>query len=400
VGLFDKCRDFTKARDLMALGVYPYFTPISENEATEVVIDGQRLVMVGSNNYLGLTQDERVKEAAIKAVERYGSGCTGSRFLNGTLDLHVELEDRLAKFVRKESAITFSTGFQVNLGVIATLVGKSDLVLTDRENHACIFDGCRLSYGRVLKYKHNDMEDLERLLSENPLEQGKLIVTDGVFSMRGDLCNLPRIVELAKKYNARVMVDDAHSLGVFGDNGRGTAEHFGLEDEVDLIMGTFSKSLASLGGFVAGKEEVIHFVKHHARALMFSAAITPASSASALAALDVLEKEPERRVRLWENASRVRDAFTAIGLDTAGTESVIVPVKVGEDVETFRFWKAVFEAGVFTNPVITPAVPPGEGLIRTSYMATHTNDELDRVVEVMGKVGADFGLLHAGVADA
>jgi len=327
-----------------------------------------------------------VKEAAIKAVERYGSGCTGSRFLNGTLDLHVELEDRLARFMHREAALTMSTGFQVNLGVISTLVGKDDLVFCDRENHASIFDGCRLAFGRVRKYRHNDMADLERQLAHAPREQGKLIVTDGVFSMRGDVCDLPRIVELAEAYGAQVMVDDAHGIGVLGKHGRGTAEHFGVEDRVDLVMGTFSKSLASLGGFIAGKQDVVHYIKHHARALIFSAAITPASAASALAALDILEKEPERRKRLWRNAERAKAGLKKLGYEVGATESVIVPVAVGEAIETFTFWKALFDAGVFTNPVIPPAVPEGECLIRTSYMATHSADELDRVIEVFRRV--------------
>ncbi|HEU4394181.1 MAG TPA: pyridoxal phosphate-dependent aminotransferase family protein [Planctomycetota bacterium] len=386
MGLFDKCRGFTRAREFAALGVYPYFHPIEASEATSVVIGGRRLVMIGSNNYLGLTQDPRVKEAAIKAVERYGSGCTGSRFLNGTLDLHVELEDRLARFMHREAALTMSTGFQVNLGVISTLVGKDDLVFCDRENHASIFDGCRLAFGRVRKYRHNDMDDLERQLAHAPRERGKLIVTDGVFSMRGDVCDLPRIVELAEAHGAQVMVDDAHGIGVLGKHGRGTAEHFGVEDRVDLVMGTFSKSLASLGGFIAGKQEVVHYIKHHARALIFSAAITPASAASALAALDILEKEPERRKRLWRNAERAKTGLKKLGYEVGATESVIVPVAVGEVIETFRFWKALFDAGVFTNPVIPPAVPEGECLIRTSYMATHSEEELDRVVEVFRRV--------------
>jgi 8-amino-7-oxononanoate synthase len=386
LGLFDKCRQFTRAREIAALGVYPYFHPIEASEAAAVVIGGRRLVMIGSNNYLGLTQDPRVKEAAVRAVEKYGSGCTGSRFLNGTLDLHVELEDRLARFMRKDAALTMSTGFQVNLGVISTLVGKDDLVFCDRENHASIFDGCRLAFGRVRKYRHNDMEDLERQLAHAPREQGKLIVTDGVFSMRGDVCDLPRIVDLAEAYGAQVMVDDAHGVGVLGANGRGTAEHFGVEDRVDLVMGTFSKSLASLGGFIAGREDVVHYIKHHARALIFSAAITPASAASALAALDILEREPERRARLWRNANRAKSGLKKLGYEVGATESVIVPVAVGEMLDTFRFWKALFDAGVFTNPVIPPAVPEGEGIIRTSYMATHSEEDLDRVVEVFRRV--------------
>ncbi len=370
----------------MAAGVYPYFHPIDENEASEVVIGGRRLVMVGSNNYLGLTQDPRVKKASVDAVMKYGSGCTGSRFLNGTLDLHVELEDRLAKFMRREAAITFSTGFQVNLGVISTLAGKDDLIFCDRENHASIFDGCRLSFGKLRKYRHNDMADLERQLSHAPREQGKLIVTDGVFSMRGDLCDLPGIVALAKEYGAAVMVDDAHGIGVLGKNGRGTAEHFGLEADVDVVMGTFSKSLACLGGFVSASDEVIHYIKHTARALIFSASITPASAASALAALDILEKEPERRTRLWKNAEKMKKGLKALGYETGRSDSVIVPVRIGEAMDTFRFWKLLFDSGVFANPVIPPAVPEGECLIRTSYMAIHTDEELDRVLEVFRKL--------------
>ena len=384
MGLLDKCREFTRAREVMAHGSYPYFHPIEESEASEVVIHGRRLIMAGSNNYLGLTHHPHVKEAAIRAVEKYGSGCTGSRFLNGTLDLHVELEDRLAKFMGREATLTMSTGFQVNLGVISTIVGKDDLVFCDRENHASIFDGCRLSFGRVRKYRHNDMEDLEQQLSQVPREQGKLIVTDGVFSMRGDLCHLPRIVELAEEHGATVMVDDANAIGVLGPNGRGTAEHFGLEDRVDLVMGTFSKSLACLGGFIAGTEEVIHYIKHTARAFIFSAAITPASAASALAALDILEAEPERRARLWRNSSRAKEGFKALGYDTGHSDSVIVPIRVGETLDACDFWKMLFDAGVFTNPVIPPAVPDGDCLIRTSYMATHTDAEIDTILQVFG----------------
>jgi len=386
LGLLDKCGQFTQAREYMAMGVYPYFVPIDENEATEVVIDGKRLVMAGSNNYLGLTQDPRVKQAAVDAVMKYGSGCTGSRFLNGTLALHVELESRLAKFMRRESALTFSTGFQVNLGVISTLAGKDDLIFCDRENHASIFDGCRLSFAKVRKYRHNDMGHLADLLSQAPREQGKLIVTDGVFSMRGDLCDLPGIVALAKEHRATVMVDDAHGIGVLGEHGRGTAEHFGLEADVDIVMGTFSKSLACLGGFVAARDEVIHFIKHNARALIFSASITPASAASALAALDILEREPERRARLRRNAEKMKRGLRDLGYQTGASDSVIVPVRVGEAVATFRFWKRLFDNGVFTNPVIPPAVPEGECLIRTSYMATHTEEELDRVLEVFERL--------------
>ncbi|MCK6479781.1 MAG: aminotransferase class I/II-fold pyridoxal phosphate-dependent enzyme [Planctomycetes bacterium] len=400
MGLLDKCRQFTRAREIMAAGVYPYFHPIEHNDASEVVIEGRRLVMVGSNNYLGLTQHPRVKEAAVRAVEKYGSGCTGSRFLNGTLDLHVELEDRLSRFMEREAAVTFSTGFQVNLGVISTLVGKDDVVFCDRENHASIFDGCRLAFGKLRKYRHNDMQDLERQLASVPRDQGKLIVTDGVFSMRGDVCDLPSIVDLAREFDASVMVDDAHGIGVLGEHGRGTAEHFGLEDRVDLVMGTFSKSLASLGGFIAGREDVIHYIKHHARALIFSAAITPASAASALAALTILEEEPDRRRRLWRNAEKMKRGLSALGYDTDDSRSVIVPVQVGEVMDTFGFWKLLFDEGVFTNPVIPPAVPEGECLIRTSYMATHTDRELDMVLEVFGRLRPALEAIEAKDAEA
>jgi 7-keto-8-aminopelargonate synthetase-like enzyme len=300
----------------------------------------------------------------------------------------------------REAALTMSTGFQVNLGVISTLVGKDDLVFCDRENHASIFDGCRLSFGRVRKYRHNDMEDLERQLSQVPRSQGKLIVTDGVFSMRGDVCDLPSIVDLAREHGAAVMVDDAHGIGVLGKHGRGTAEHFGLEDRVDLVMGTFSKSLASLGGFISGREEVVHYIKHHARALIFSAAITPASAASALAALDVLEREPERRDRLWRNADRMKRGLKEAGYDTGNSDSVIVPVRVGEVLHTFAFWKALFDAGVFTNPVIPPAVPEGECLIRTSCMATHTDAELGTVLEVFRRLRPELDAIRDGRRDA
>ncbi len=392
--VFEKCRRFEKADDLRRLGLYPYFQPIAENLTEEVVIDGRRMIMIGSNNYLGLTHHPKVTQAAIDAVHKYGSGCTGSRFLNGTLDLHVELESRLARFFRKESAITFSTGFQVNLGVISTLVGKSDIVLCDRENHASIFDGCRLAFGRVLKYRHNDMEDLERQLQSVPDGAGKLIVSDGVFSMKGDLVDLPNLVRLAKKYDARTMIDDAHGVGVLGRNGRGTAEHFGLEDDIDVIVGTFSKSFASLGGFAAASEEVVDFVKHHGRALIFSASSTPASAAAALAALEIIEAEPERRERLWRNVSRMHKAFLGLGYDVGESRSAIIPIQVGSDLDTFRFWRRLHDEGIFTNPVIPPAVPAEEGLIRTSYMATHTEVELDKVVDVFARLGRAAGLLR------
>ncbi|MHC4473618.1 MAG: aminotransferase class I/II-fold pyridoxal phosphate-dependent enzyme [Planctomycetota bacterium] len=393
LSIFDKCRRYTRAKDVQAMGYYPYFLPISENLSSEVEIRGKRFIMVGSNNYLGLVQHPKVKEAAIDATRRFGSGCTGSRFLNGTLSLHEELEHRLAGFMRREAALTFSTGFQTNQGVISTIVGKDDILYCDRENHASIFDGCRLSYGQIRKYKHNDMEDLERVLGLNDRGHGKLIVTDGVFSMSGDLTNLPRVVDLAREHGAGVMVDDAHSIGVMGENGRGTGEHFGVEDDVDLIMGTFSKSFAALGGFIAGDEDVLHYIKHNARALIFSASITPGSAAAVLASLDIIESEPERRERLWANVRKMKSGFDSLGFDTLNSQTPVIPIVVGDDMTTFSFWKALYDAGIYTNAVIPPAVPQDHGLIRTSYMANHTEDHLDRVLEVFESVGRSFGII-------
>lgn len=391
--LFDKCYNFTRANDLKEQGWYPYFRAIQSGADSEVVIDGKKLIMIGSNNYLGLTQDPRIKEAAQKAISEFGSGCTGSRFLNGTLSLHVELEEKLAEFMNAEAALVFSTGFQTNLGTIATIAGKDDIIYTDRNNHACIFDGCRLAFARVVKFKHNNMRDLERLLAASNVNSGKMIVSDGVFSMEGHLVDLPDLVKLAKKYNAKIMLDDAHSVGVFGKNGRGTAEHFGLEAEVDITMGTFSKSFASLGGYIAASEKVIDYIKHHARALIFSASIPPANAASVLTALQIIQSEPERRQRLWRNVRKMKAAFDELGFDTCGSESPVIPIVIGEDADTFVFWKRLFESGVFANPAIPPAVPAGKSLIRTSYMATHTDDELDFVLDIFAKLGKEFGLI-------
>jgi len=393
VDLFEKCRRFDRANELRRLGLYPYFQPISETFTESVVIDGRKLTMVGSNNYLGLTHHPKVVAAATEAVRRYGSGCTGSRFLNGTLDLHVELESRLAKFMNREACVTFSTGFQVNLGVISTLVGKNDFILCDRENHASIFDGCRLSFGELYKYRHNDMEDLERQLQRVPDDAGKLVVTDGVFSMKGDLVDLPALVRVARKYGARIMLDDAHGVGVLGENGRGTAEHFGLESEIDVIVGTFSKSFASLGGFAVARDDVIDYVKQTGRSIIFSASSPPAAVASALAALDIIETEPERRERLWQNVSRMQAKLVALGYDVGQSRSAIIPIRIGGDLETFRFWRRLFDEGIFTNPVVPPAVPPDEGMIRTSYMATHTFEELDNVADVFARLGRAAGVL-------
>lgn len=391
--LFDKCYNFTRASELQEQGWYPYFKAIQSGADSEVVIEGRKLIMVGSNNYLGLTQDPRVKEAAIKAVQEFGSGCTGSRFLNGTLSLHVELEEMLAEFMNAEAALVFTTGFLTNLGTISTIAAKDDVIYTDRNNHACIIDGARLSFARMVKFKHDNMRDLDRLLSASDPNAGKLIVVDGVFSMEGSLTNLPEIVNLAKKYQARVMVDDAHSIGVFGKNGRGTAEHFGLENDVDIVMGTFSKAFASIGGFISAKAKVLDYIKHHSRALIFAASMPPAAVASVIAALKIVKSEPERRELLWKKVHKMKSAFDQLGFDTCGSNSPVVPIVIGDMLDTFKFWKRLFESGVFANPAVPPAVPPGKSLIRTSYMATHTDAELDQVIDVFAKLGKEFGLI-------
>lgn len=390
--IFEKCGKFTRARELMSAGLYPYFRVIESAQEPEVTINGRRMIMVGSNNYLGLTNHPKVKEAALNAIRLYGSGCAGSRFLNGTLTIHVELEEKLARFIRKEAALVFSTGFQVNLGVISALVGKDDLVIIDKMDHASIIDGCRLSYGEVKKFRHNDMADLERILRQYD-GRGKLIVVDGVFSMEGDIVNLPRVVELARTYGARLMVDDAHGIGVLGRTGRGTAEHFGLENEVDLIMGTYSKSLASIGGFIAGDEEVIHYIKHFARSLIFSASPPPASIAAVNAALDIIENEPERIERLWQNTRKMLSGLRGLGFEVGPSETPIIPVIVGDNETAFRMAMLLQEEGVFANVAVSPAVPDGKALIRTSYMATHTAEQLDRVLEAFARIGRAMGLI-------
>lgn len=391
--LFDKVVRLTMPQQAQAGGFYPYFVPIDSPSGPEVIIGGKPTIMLGSNNYLGLTQHPHVVAAAHRAIDRYGTGCTGSRLLNGTLTLHQELESRLAKFMGTEAALVFTTGFQVNLGVISSLVGRNDVLILDRSDHASIVDGARLAFGRTLRYPHNDMAVLERLLIEHHGKSGILIVVDGVFSMEGDIARLPEIVRLARKYGARVMVDDAHGVGVLGAGGRGTSEHFGLQDQVDLVMGTFSKSLASTGGFIAGTAEVIYFIKHSARAFLFSASIPPASAAAALAALDVIETEPERRTTLWANAHRVKAELTSMGFDTGVSETPIIPIVVGDEFRLAQFWKCVFEKGVFGNAAITPAVEPGHALLRTSYMATHEDHHLDRALTVFREAGREFGLI-------
>jgi len=393
VGLFDKCFNFSRADEAKELGMYPYFTPIQKVRGNTVSVDGKKMIMVGSNNYLGLINHPKVQRAARKAVTRYGVATCGSRFLNGTLDIHVELEKKLAEFLGKEESIVFSTGFQTNLGIISTLAGKSDAVFADRGDHASIVDACRLSFANIYKFKHNDMNDLERLLVSEEKETGKLIVVDGVFSMEGDLSNLPEIVRIAEKYDAKIFVDDAHGVGVMGKNGRGTAEHFGLENKVDLVMGTFSKSFASLGGYVAGEKKVIQYIKHHARSLIFSASMTPSSVATVLATLEIIETEPERRERLWDVTKQMKSGFEKMGYNTGPTETPIIPVIIGNDELTFMLWKMLRNDGIFTNPVIYPAVPKDQTLIRTSYSASHTDIELDKVLSSFEKNGKKLGLL-------
>ncbi len=393
--LFDKCYKFTRADEAKAQGYYPYFKAIQSGAGSTVMIDGKKFIMIGSNNYLGLTQDPRVKQAAKDALERFGSGCTGSRYLNGTLSLHEELEGKLAKFVHKDAALVFSTGFQTNQGTISTVVGKDDIIFSDRANHASIIDGCRLAFGKIVRYKHNDMNDLERQLKTHGNNSaGKLIVSDGVFSMEGDIVKLPKVIELAKKYHARVMIDDAHSCGVLGKSGRGTGEHFNLGNDIDLVMGTFSKSFASIGGFIAGEQKVINYIKHHARSFIFSASMPPSAVATVSKAVDILIAEPERLDQLWNNTRKMKKAFVEMGFNTGSSETPIIPIIIGDDLKTFYFWKLLYENGIFANPVISPAVEPGHQLLRTSYMATHTDNELDHVLEIFHKLGKQFGLIQ------
>jgi 8-amino-7-oxononanoate synthase len=393
--IFDKVFRFQDANRIREAGLYSFFREVESAQDPVVTIGGRQLVMLGSNNYLGLTNDPRVKEAVLDAVKKYGSGCAGSRFLNGTLDLHVRLENRLAQFMRKDAAVVFATGFQVNLGVISCLVGKGDFLYLDKQDHACIIDGARLSFGEIRKFRHNDVADLRRQMRGDTSARGKLIVVDGVFSMEGDITPLPEIVTAARDLGAGVMVDDAHGIGVLGRGGRGTAEHFGLEEEVDLIMGTFSKSMASVGGFIAGDAGVIDYVKHRARTLIFSAAPPPASVAAALAAVDIMDGEPERRTRLWENTKFFQAGLRSLGLDTGDSQTPVVPIVVGEDLPTLQMVHRLHEEGVFVNCVISPATAPGRALIRTSLMATHTKAHLTRALEAIEKVGRELGLIRA-----
>jgi 8-amino-7-oxononanoate synthase len=390
--IFQKCRDYTDARMAQAAGLYPYFLPLEDTEGTEVLIGGRRVLMIGSNNYLGLTTHPRVRQAAIEATKRYGTSCTGSRFLNGTLALHLELERRLAAFVHKQAALVFSTGFQVNLGVISCLVGRGDVVVADKDDHASIVDGCLLALGEMRRFNHNDLSHLDRVLAGIDEKAGRLVVVDGVFSMGGDLAPLPEMLPIIKKHGARLMVDDAHSLGVMG-KGRGTAAHFGVTDQVDLIMGTFSKSFASLGGFIAGDEDAIHFIQHNARSLIFSASMPASNVAAVLASLEIIETEPERVDRLWAVAERMRTGLIRLGFNMGPSVTPIIPIVIGDRDTTLIAWKMCFEKGLYTNAVISPAVPPDQCLLRTSYMATHTDEQIDRALSILGEVGRELGLI-------
>ncbi|GAB4300166.1 MAG: aminotransferase class I/II-fold pyridoxal phosphate-dependent enzyme [Ignavibacteriaceae bacterium] len=394
--LFKKCYEFKRADEVKALGVYPYFRPIEANEGPVVQIEGKKVIMAGSNNYLGLTGHPKVKQAAIDAVEKYGTGCSGSRYLTGTLDLHIELEERLAKFFNKEAVLLFSTGYQSAQGVIPTLVNRGEYVISDKDNHACIVAGNLMAKGataEMLRYKHNDMDDLERVISKIPKETPKLIVSDGVFSTGGEIVELPRLNAIAKQYNARIMIDDAHAVGVIGKGGRGTASEFDLEDEIDITMGTFSKTFASLGGFVAASERVINYIKHFSPALIFSASPTPSSVAAALAALDILEKEPERVTKLIRNANKMRTGLKSLGFKIIEGRTAIVPVIVGDDEIAFKMWRLLYDYGVFVNVFISPGVPQGRQMMRTSYMATHEDEHLDKILEIFEKAGKQVGLI-------
>jgi 8-amino-7-oxononanoate synthase len=394
--LFNKCYEFTRADEVKSLGLYPYFRPIEENEGPVVQIEGRKVIMAGSNNYLGLTAHPKVKEAARIAVEKYGTGCSGSRYLTGTLDLHIELEDRLARFFKSEAVLLFSTGYQTAQGILPTLVQRGEYIVSDKDNHACIVAGNLMAKGATaefVRYKHNDMDDLERVIKKLPDEAGKLVVSDGVFSTGGEIVNLPKLNKIAKENNARILIDDAHSVGVIGKGGRGTASEFDLEDQIDMTMGTFSKTFASLGGFVAGAERVINYLKHHSPALIFSASPTPASVAAALAALDILEAEPERVDKLIDNANYMRSGLKCAGFNVIDGRTGIVPVIVGDDGLAFKMWRMLYDAGVFVNVFISPGVPQGRQMMRTSYMATHEREHLDAIIEIFTDTGKKLGLI-------
>ncbi len=393
VDIFEKAKGgFARAREAEKMGIYPFFIPFDEAEGTIFYYEGREVIMLGSNNYLGLTTHPKVREAAAKAVHDHGTSCTGSRFMNGTLTLHLRLEERLAHFVGKQKALVFSTGYQTNLGVISALVSRGDFAVADKEAHACIIDGALLSFGELKRFKHNDTEDLDRVLEGIGPEAGKLVVVDGVYSMGGDIAPIPDLVRVCRKYNARLMVDDAHSLGVLA-GGRGTAAHFNMTDEVDLITGTFSKSFASIGGFVAGDSDIMHYVQHNARSLIFSASLPAPNVAAVLAALDIIENEPEYVEHLWDNANYMRQGLKELGFNVGNSQTPVIPVIIGDEIRTVLFWKALFEGGVYTNPVVPPGVPPNMSLLRTSYVATHTREQLDRALGIFEKVGRQMGII-------
>jgi 8-amino-7-oxononanoate synthase len=391
---FEKAYAFTRADEAVAAGMHPYFKPIAEQHGGEVVVGGRTMVITGSNDYLGLTQDPRLKDAARDALNYFGTSCTGSRFLTGTLTLHEELETRLATFLNKEAALTFSAGFLGCLSVVSAITGRHDILYFDRENHACLYDGARLSYGTLRKYEHNDLDDLERLLERDTDKPGgRIIVTDGVFSMSGHVANLPRIVEIARKHGARIIVDEAHATGVFGNHGRGTPNHFGLDDDIDIIVGTFSKSFASVGGFMAGPRAVVNYIKHKARPFIFTAALPAMQMAAALKALEIMESEPQHQDQLWSNIHYYRTKMNALGFNTLGSESAIVPVLIGEDDTALVFWKGLWEEDIFTTPSVSPGVPPGEAIIRTSVNANHTREQLDKLLDAFETVGKRLGII-------
>lgn len=392
--IFEKCRNFKDAKLLMKLGIYGYFQPISSPQGPEIELNGKRYIMAGSNNYLGLANDPEMKKAASEAALKYGTGSAGSRFLNGNTKASEELEAKIAKFKGKEAALIFSAGYQMNLGVISCLLGKGDVAIVDKLDHASILDGVRLSQAEMVRFKHNDIKDLERVLSKIDDSKGKLLIVDGVFSMEGDIANLPEICKIAKKYGARVVVDDAHATGILGKNGRGTCEHFGLENgEVDLVVGTCSKTFATVGGFVAGDADVIHYIRHNARSQIFSAALPPASVASISKALDLIWTDMSRKDKLWANSTRLKEGLKKAGFNIGATQTPIVPIFVGEMQDCFKMWRATFDEGIFTTPVIPPAVPPNKCMIRTTLMATHTNEQIDRIIEVFTKAGKALGII-------
>lgn len=390
--IFDKTRTFTRAKEAMEMGIYPFFQPLSDSEGTTATFKGKEVVMIGSNNYLGLTTHPKVRQAAIEAIEHYGTSCTGSRFLNGNLQFHEQLDRRLAAFVGKEGALVFSTGYQTNVGTISAIVQKGDFAILDKDDHASIVDGCFMSRGEMRRFTHNDPDNLDWVMSKLPKDAGKLVVVDGVYSMGGDIAPLPELIEVCRKHEARIMVDDAHSIGVLG-GGRGTAAHFGVTDEVDLIMGTFSKSLASIGGFIAGSADVMHYIQHHARAFAFSASLPAPNAAAALAALEIIETEPDHVQRLWDNANYMLAGLHRLGYDTGNSVTPVIPIMVRDQYRTVLAWHALVEEGVYTNPVVPPGVPPNSSLLRTSYMATHTTEHLDRALRAFEIVGHNLDLI-------